>query len=150
MADTREYNHADLDALRAALVGRSVVAVEMLDRGSTDETIGKWGPTVQGVATLDDGRVLKLSGNDGGCSCGAGDYELTRLNAMPVNGIMDVQIDVDDSQVDEWGEGHQTYRLFVLAQDNRIELATFEGNDGNGYYGTGFWFTVTDGEEVTP
>lgn len=35
-----------------------------------------------------------------------------------------------------------TYRIFVLAQDQRFELAAFDGDDGNGYYGTGFWFTV--------
>ena len=37
-----------------------------------------------------------------------------------------------------------TYRVFVLAQDERFELATFDGDDGSGYYGSGFWFTVKE------
>ena len=34
------------------------------------------------------------------------------------------------------------YKIFVLAQDQRFALAEFEGDDGSGYYGTGFWFKV--------
>lgn len=133
------HNHEDVDALRSALTGRSVVAVKMID--TTDETVGKWGPQLEGEVHLDDGRVLKLAGNGPQCACSAGEYSLTQLNDMPINGIMDVDVTVD-ARVDEYGEGPQTYRLFVLAQDDRIELATFDGDDGNGYYGTGFWFSV--------
>jgi hypothetical protein len=32
--------------------------------------------------------------------------------------------------------------VFVLAFNGCTELAAFEGDDGNGYYGTGFWFQV--------
>jgi hypothetical protein len=133
-------NHEDLDALRAALVGRSVKAVRLVPDGT--EKVDDWGPTVQGEVVLDDGRVLKLAGNGPDCACNAGEYDLTQLNDMPINGITDVQVEVDDSTTDRDGEGLQVYRLFVLAQDDRIELATFEGDDGNGYYGTGFWFTI--------
>jgi hypothetical protein len=140
------HNHDDVEALRSALAGRSVVAVKMVE--DAEETVGKWGPQVEGEVHLDDGRVLKLAGNE--CACSAGEYNLTQLNDMPINGIMDVAVEVDDAGVDEDGEGPQTYRLFVLAQDERIELATFDGDDGNGYYGTGFWFTVAPSTEERP
>lgn len=154
MSDDQEHSHEDVDVLRAALVGRSVVAVNMTDESS--ERLGRWGgPTVEGEVTLDNGTVLKLAGNEGGCACSAGDYALTRLNDMPVNGIMDVEVDVVDATCpddcprkdapagDCWEHNGSVYRLFVLAQDDRIELATFEGDDSD-YYGTGFWFTVTN------
>lgn len=142
---TNAHDHNDVEALRSALFGRSVVSVQMFDNGPG---IDQWGPQVQGEVRLDDGRVLKLAGNGPDCACSAGDYNLAKLNDMPINGITDVQVQVDEAEIDEWGEGEKVYRLFVLAQDNRIELATFEGDDGNGYYGTGFWFSVTAPEET--
>ena len=35
-----------------------------------------------------------------------------------------------------------TYRIFVLAEDTRIKLLEVSGDDGNGYYGTGYWIEV--------
>lgn len=121
--------------MRAVLVGRSVVAV----RNTSDRD-----KYAEGEVLLDDGTVLVLGGNDGCGGCAAGNYHLSLLNAMPVNGIMDVQVDSVDtsSPHDEWDERDTVYRVFVLAQDDRIRLAEFEGTDGNGYYGTGFWFKV--------
>jgi len=130
--------HTDVDELREALFGRSVVSVQLTPDAT--EEIPRYGPTVQGEVRLDDGRVLQLAGNVGGCVCSAGDYDLTQLNELPINGITDVQVEDEGEEF----EGPHTYRLFVLAQDDRIELATFEGDDGNGYYGTGFWFAVVD------
>lgn len=148
MNDDSSHDHEDVDALRAALVGRSVVAVRLTPDAT--ETVGEWGPTLQGEVYLDDGQVLKLAGNGPECACSAGEYDLTRLNDMPINGITDVQVEVDSSRVDpKWGEGPQVYQLFVLAQDDRIELAAFEGDDGNGYYGTGFWFSVAGSQSST-
>lgn len=37
-------------------------------------------------------------------------------------------------------EGH--YRIFVFTENQRINLMQFDGTDGNGYYGTGFWLLV--------
>lgn len=87
---------------------------------------------------LDDGQVLKVRGNDGCGGCSAGNYEVTALNDCPVNAIMDVQLVEETDPQNEL----TTYRLFVLAQDERIELVTCEGSDGNGLYGTGFWVEV--------
>lgn len=132
------YDHRDEDVLRDTLFGRSVVSVQF--GGEDLPKVGTY-TRAEGKVTLDDGTELLFGGNDGGCSCGAGDYELTRLNEMPVNGITNVEI-VREEAADGSYEPDKTYRIFVLAQDQRFELAAFEGNDGNGYYGTGFWFTM--------
>lgn len=95
---------------------------------------------------LSDGTVLRLGGNDGGCACNAGDYELTELNRCE-NIITNVAVDTYDHGTG-W-EPDKTYHLFVFADHRKINLATFEGTDGNGYYGTGFWVEVEPPKGVT-
>lgn len=139
------------DRLRELLVGKKVT-----DARITDEPPERWesGPT--GYLTLSDGTVLKVWGNDGGCSCGAGDYPLTHLAEVD-NIITNVEIeerpDEDWSdlpcrtcgEIHCWKDDHDNegyYRIFVFAEDQRINLASFDGSDGNGYYGTGWWLDV--------
>lgn len=106
--------------IRDLLVGNRVVRVD----GDT--------------ATLSDGTVIIFVGNNGGCSCGAGDYDLTELNTVD-NVITDVKLENLPSG-DDYPENPEpgTYRIFVFAGNQKINLATFEGTDGNGYYGTGY------------
>lgn len=122
----KRLNEKDHDAVTELLVGRRVTKV-------SDDTL-----------LLDDGTMLKLAGNDGGCSCGAGDYELTELNGVD-NVITNVEF--ADSPDSYGTEGDGTYRIFVYADNTKINLATFEGSDGNGYYGTGYSITVMKGDE---
>jgi hypothetical protein len=136
--DMTMYDETEVDTLRETLIGRSVVSVQL---GGDLPDVDRGWRTPQGKITLDDGTELLLGGNVGGCICGAGDYDLVRLNDMPINGITNVEV-VDEVVDDNRWEPDRTYRIFVLAQDQRFELAAFDGNDGNGYYGTGFWFTV--------
>jgi hypothetical protein len=112
------------DEIRAALMGHSVTKV-------SDDSI-----------QLDDGTVLTLVPNEGGCSCSAGDYELTELNECPDNAIMNVEFE-HEIEPDTYDEGDQSFKVFVLAADRRIKLWQIDGNDGNGYYGTGYTIRVT-------
>lgn len=93
--------------------------------------------------TLDDGTVLEFEGNEG-CTCGSGTYDLTELfqRGTPTARIMsaDVTTRLTDED-DEYSDA--IYTLFVIVDDERLPLAEFEGNDGNGYYGSGFHVTVT-------
>ena len=90
---------------------------------------------------LDNGTLLRLVGNDGGCACSAGCYDLTALNGVE-NIITAVEFE-DDPGGDGWDDSSDgTYRIFVFAGDQRINLATFAGTDGNGYYGTGYHVMV--------
>lgn len=121
-----ELDENDLEELSALLVGRKVAKVD------------------ERTLLLDDGTVLDVRGNEGGCVCSAGDYELTTLNGVD-NVITSVQIEdgyVDSDQDEDYEYGAQWYRIFVYAQNEQLLLAEFEGDDGNGYYGTGFNITV--------
>ncbi|TDE03435.1 DUF7448 domain-containing protein [Jiangella asiatica] len=111
---------------------------------------------------LNDGTVIKAIGHEGGCACSAGDYDLSVLNGVD-NVITRVAFDYCPTGDDEgWGdestaaqrceyearedryEGH--YRIFVFAENQRINLMQFDGSDGNGYYGTGFELLVRPAE----
>lgn len=121
-----ETDHA---AIIELLVGRTVTKVD-------EETL-----------LLDNGVSLKLRGNEGGCSCGAGDYELTELNGVD-NVITAIEF-VDSPDGDEHPDvAEGVYRIFVFADNTRINLATFTGSDGNGYYGTGYSIEVSVPDEV--
>jgi hypothetical protein len=153
VADYDTDHMPSVDRLRALLFGRKIVRVEI-----TDEAPERYesGPT--GRLWLDDGTVLKTWGNDGGCACSAGCYPLTTLNTVD-NAITNVEIEEhpDGDDVDSkcrtcgkdycWEDGHDNqgyYRIFVIAEETeeRRLLASFDGSDGNGYYGTGWWLTV--------
>ncbi len=106
--------------IKDLLLGRRVVKV-------SDESL-----------MLDNGITLTLQGNVGGCCCGAGDYTLTKLNGCD-NIITSVVLDNAPNE-DDYGEG--VYTIFVFAENERITLASFEGTDGNGFYGTGYYIKV--------
>ncbi len=105
------------------------------------------------VMTLDNGTRIKVQGNDGGCSCGAGDYELSVLNRVD-NIITNVEFDYrpagdgdyvefDENDPDAPGSEYEGfYRIYVFAGHEKINLLQVDGTDGNGYYGTGFSLTV--------
>lgn len=122
----------DEDAIRELFMGRKVVAVEMFEhRRQVD---GRYN-LAAGKLTLDDGREVFVAPNEGGCICSAGDYDLTSLER--VENII-TRVDVETPPEDKWGERQGAYRIFVLAGHERINLMTVEGDDGNGYYGTGY------------
>lgn len=39
---------------------------------------------------------------------------------------------------DEWGYEQTVYKIFVIACEERINILSVAGDDGNGYYGTGY------------
>lgn len=136
-----QLNENDHDAIEALLLGRRIVLAE---RG-TVKIPGRedgWDVRAEGVLTLDDGTRIYVHGNDGGCSCGSGDYELTHLATVD-NVITSVRFDdqpSDDDYVSDEVQGW--YRIFVVADATEINIASFEGSDGNGYYGTGYQLLV--------
>ena len=137
------------ERLRELLVGKSIVRAEI-----RDEPPERYIPGPTGHLVLSDGAHLKVWGNDGGCACTAGCYPLVSLNGCEniiTNVVVEDHPDSDETVCDECGKSwcyeHDNpgyYRIFVLAfgVDERINLASFEGSDGNGYYGTGWWLSV--------
>lgn len=101
---------------------------------------------------LDDGTLIKAIGHDGGCGCDAGCYDLSVLSGVD-NAITSVEFDYRPASDDEdpVRSGHPDdpvspyegyYRIFVYAENEKINLMQFDGSDGNGYYGTGFEILV--------
>lgn len=94
---------------------------------------------------LDNGTILEFEGSHECCQY----YELTELNGIE-NIITKVELlnDPDDpfDYPEREGEGG-TYRIFVYAENQKVNLAVFDGTDGNGYYGTGYTIYVTPKKE---
>lgn len=131
-------DHNDVTQIEELFMGRRIVAAEKLD---PPQEMG-WYRNATGVLTLDDGRKVYVVPNIGGCSCGAGDYELTALNR--VDNII-TRVDVIREDVGgEWYDVQSTYKIFVLAGHEQINAMIVEGDDGNGYYGTGFELIVVE------
>jgi hypothetical protein len=81
---------------------------------------------------LDNGTVLEVYGNIGCGGCENGWYYLTALNKCD-NAITNVEVVQDEYET--------VFSIFVYADDTRINLVTYEGDD-NGYYGTGYYLRV--------
>lgn len=119
----KRIDYTDEGRIRALLVGRRVVEV-------AGETL-----------LLDDGTVLEVVANEGCGGCPNGRYELTELNDCP-NMVMAVEFEHEDVSVGKYDDAH-VYRVFVLAENRRIKLLEVAGDDGNGWYGSGYWINVT-------
>ena len=135
--DVRALDHDDQTEITNLLLGRKVTKV------ADDHLL------------LDDGTVIKAIGHEGGCACASGCYDLSALNGVD-NIITRVEFDYHpggdhepwdgpneakkcDPAQEDW-TGH--YRIFVYADNQRVNLMRFDGTDGNGYYGTGFELLV--------
>lgn len=113
-----EIDYTQKDRIEELLLGHSIRVVN-------DHTV-----------TLDDGTMLELPDTDGGCACSAGCYDLVVLQGID-NVITKVEF-VDDPTDDNSYPKKGIYQIFVYAENERVNLATWEGSDGNGYYGTGY------------
>lgn len=111
--------------LRRLLIGHSITKVN------------------ESTLELDNGIQLEFIGNEG-CICGAGDYAITELNECK-NIITDVEF-TDDYNAKDWYEPH-SYKIFVYAENSEIKLLQCDGNDGNGYYRTGYHIKIKYKEE---
>ena len=122
MNDTRiTYDESDELAIAELLMGHSVTVASA------------------SVLRLDDGTELEVIPHEGGCACSAGDYELKALNGIE-NIITHVELDNDD--VEPVDERDRSYRIFVYAGEQKVNLVQVDGSDGNGYYGTGYSIKV--------
>lgn len=98
----------------------------------------------QARLTLDDGTQLVAFGHSGGCSCGQGDFEFTKAlyQGSPTARIMNATVEMEG---DDWWDGDisaTAFKVFVIVDDEKLPLLEFEGFEGDGYYGRGFWLTT--------
>ena len=92
--------------------------------------------------TLDNGTTLELIGS-WGCSCGNGVTYVREVFQRCDGHARIMNARVETSQSDE--RYYETdYTLFVMIDGNpsQLPLATMQGYDENGYYGTGFTISV--------
>lgn len=115
----KKIYHTEIDEIRDLFLGKSVVKAG------------------DGLLELNDGTILKMVGNEGGCACSSGDYYLTNLNT---HSNIITSVDVKEESIGEYSD--TVYKLFVYSEGIGTPVAEFEGNDGNGYYGTGFQIEV--------
>jgi hypothetical protein len=137
MSQFETLSENDDQKIADLLVGRRIVAAE---QGSFKLGLNRWDDEAEGKLTLDDGTVVYVVPHIGGCSCGAGDYSLTSL-AKVDNVITSVRLAAEEGPR-EWDEGPTSYRIYVVADAVEINAVQIDGDDGNGYYGTGYELIV--------
>ncbi len=89
---------------------------------------------------LDNGTELQICPNEGCGGCSSGNYYLTELNDCE-NTITDVQFCCDEIDFEE-----KSYKIFVFAENKKIKILQVDGDDGNGWYGTGYSIIVKEKE----
>lgn len=113
-----------VESIKDLFIGRKIVFATIDDNGD-------------GILELDDGTRLCIEPNQGGCSCGGGDYFMTHVSTFD-NVITGVSLETDDESYDTH------YRISVFAEGipSATEVARISGDDGSGYYGTGYLLRV--------
>jgi len=48
----------------------------------------------------------------------------------------------DEPKPGGYGEEERTYRIYVFADADEVNAVQIDGDDGNGYYGTGYELVV--------
>lgn len=124
----RTIYHSDKEEIVELFVGKSVKKI-------SDDQLA-----------LSDGTVLQIVPNEGGCSCGAGDYDIDYINECE-NIITNVELVVTEQDHGDW-DTLTSYDIFVYSGHQKINLVSIKGDDGNGYYGTGFWINVMKEDAV--
>ena len=88
---------------------------------------------------LDNGTVLTIELNQGcgGCCAGWAEMEIVPNNPNIKAAVMNVEYKDTDNEYSD------SFKIFIYMANNTS--VTMEGNNGNdnGYYGSGFWVSVT-------
>lgn len=108
---------------------------------------GRYVTSVEGsIITLDDGTELHIYGNEGCGGCSSGWYwlEETFKQGTRKARIMSAYVAYGEDRTED-EPARSVYTIFVMVDGNphQLPLATIRGDDGNGYYGTGFTLTAT-------
>lgn len=114
----------------------------------TDTFMGRTIVSVQGdTLTLDNDVTLTVIANDGCGGCESGGYSVDALNHVE-NVITSVKLDDDYIKTGEYSE-KRVYSIFVYTGGSKNKkgkknvLLQVSGDDGNGYYGSGYQIIVS-------
>ena len=114
----KRLEYYDEQEIKKLLIFRKIVKVD-------DETL-----------YLDNGIELKVLPNEGCGGCSAGWYDIEELNGCD-NAITNIEFACDCIEDESY-----SYKIFVYAENKRIKILQVDGDDGNGYYGTGYSILV--------
>ena len=115
--EINRLSHSEEKQITELLLGRRIVEVDLK----------------KGNLTLDDGTLLIIEPNEGCGGCNSGWYFLSDLQRVD-NAITRVDFDCRGG-----ADGSSAaYKIFVYADNEQVNLLTVEGDDDNGYYGTGY------------
>lgn len=121
------------------LIGRYVTNIETgtFETNSWMEDCEK----PQALITLDDGTKLLAVGRGGGCTCGQGDFEFTKAfyQGSPTARITNAMVEMEGEPDYDGDISATCFKVFVVVDDEKLPLLEFEGWEGEGYYGRGFW-----------
>lgn len=112
-----QISYGDDEQIKKLLLGRKIVKV-------ADDQV-----------KLDNGDLVKIVPNVDCCVA----YNITDLNDVD-NIITRVECVVEDEEPAEVFAG--TYAVYVVAEHKKIKAWGVSGDDGNGYYGTGYQLFV--------
>lgn len=132
--------HYDHDEIVNLLMGRRIVNAVI--RSEPPPQALDWWDTEErsiGYLTLDDGIELIVLPNRGACVCSSGDFDVTHL--ATVENVI-TRVEFAESGSEDW-MSEQSYTIFVYTGEEKINAVTVEGNDGSGYYGTGYEIAVS-------
>lgn len=120
------------EKIKETLIGKQITRIEQKDAFTVE-------------VTLDDGVILTLAGNEGGCCCGNGDWIISKLlsdsekpSGRVMNAWVNDRIDMDEDLGEIWGP----VTVFIVAEGRKYPLVEFTGQH-NGWYGHGFYANVT-------
>lgn len=127
----RIYNPDDSD-WESLLVGHRIVHAEQYNE---DEAL----------LTLETGKKFRVRGNEGCGGCSNGYYWVSRIAAVD-NVITAVRCDTEPvhESEDRYCEEAYVYHVFVITGAGEVEMLTVEGDDGNGYYGSGYYLELLE------
>nr|DAN94548.1 MAG TPA: hypothetical protein [Caudoviricetes sp.] len=120
------------EKIKETLISKQITRIEQKD----DFTV---------EVTLDDGVILTLTGNEGGCCCRNGDWTISELlsdSEKPSGRVMNAWVDDQIGADQEIGEISGPITVFIMAEGREYPLVEFNGYD-NGWYGHGFYANVT-------
>lgn len=103
----------------------------------------------QALLTLDDGTQLVAMGRGGGCVCGQGDFEFTKAfyQGSPTARIMNAMVEMEGADWYDMDISATGFKVFVIVEDEKLPLLEFDGYEGDGLYGRGFWLSVYPAEK---
>lgn len=135
-----ELSQDDEKEITKLLMGRRIVSAEVFK--DSISLPGHYGG-FDGKLVLDNGKVVYVRANTGCGGCSSGWFELKALAAT--ENII-TRVDLEEEDTDNWGG--MSYKIFVLAGHERINALIVDGDDGNGWYGTGYELVVVDEKEA--